>query len=57
MAKEKYEITPKGIAWLAAVCNGLVSNNAEDDRRFESFWNEFELWMYKKGFIKQEERD
>ena len=51
--EELYQITPKGIFWLALNKVGLVSDM--DDYRYEAAWTIFELMMKQSGYIAEEE--
>lgn len=51
--EELYQITPKGIFWLALNKVGLVNNM--DDCRYEAAWTIFELMMKQSGYIVEEE--
>lgn len=51
--EELYQVTPKGIFWLALNKVGLVSDM--DDCRYEAAWTIFELMMKRSGYIVEEE--
>lgn len=46
-----YRITPKGLAILAMIDAGLITNM--DDRRFDRFWDEFYNGMINAGYIER----
>lgn len=48
--EESYEITPKGLACLALMQVGLITDI--NDFRADGFWTLFELSMKEKGYVK-----
>lgn len=54
MNEERYELTPKGIAYLAALQTGLISSI--DDPRIDGFWTLFETRMYEMGYVQDDSR-
>lgn len=48
--EESYEITPKGLACLALMQVGLITDI--NDSRADGFWTLFELSMKEKGYVK-----
>lgn len=51
--KEEYRLTPKGIAVIAMLQTGLVSDM--DDPRIDGFWTIFEASMKRHGYVEEDE--
>ena len=52
-SKEEYRLTPKGIAVIAMLQTGLVSDM--DDPRIDGFWTIFETIMRRNGYVEEDE--
>lgn len=52
-SKEEYRLTPKGIAVIAMLQTGLVSDM--DDPRIDGFWTIFKASMKGHGYIEEYE--
>lgn len=52
-SKEEYRLTPKGIAVIAMLQTGLVSDM--DDPRIDGFWTIFEAVMKRNGYVEEDE--
>lgn len=52
-SKEEYRLTPKGIAVIAMLQTGLVSDM--DDPRIDGFWTIFEIIMRGNGYVEEDE--
>lgn len=52
----RYQITPKGLAWLAMKNAGLINDWGVENELFEKFWAEFKAGMVEAGYVTDEKK-